>query len=89
MADRKEERLMKSLEKLTQLKELSLNNNPDPTKAQIGELKKALPKCNIYSNAPSCCPTIDASLGVGMVGGVKALILLLVVGQQGKDSTQA
>jgi hypothetical protein len=26
---------------------------------------------------------------VGMVGGVKAIILLLVVGQQGKDSTQA
>ncbi len=23
---------------------------------------------------PSCCPTIDASLGVGMVGGVKAVI---------------
>ena len=32
---------------------------------------------------PSCCPTIDASLGVGMVGGVKplyAVLLALVLG---------
>ena len=34
---------------------------------------------NQYANRPCCCPTIDASLGVGMVGGVKALVLLLVV----------
>jgi hypothetical protein len=27
----------------------------------------------------STCPTIDTSLGVGMVGGVKAVILLLGV----------
>ena len=38
---------VKSLEKLTQLTELGLNNNPDLTKAQIAELKKALPKCRI------------------------------------------
>ena len=42
--------LEKGLEKLTQLKELSLNNNPDLTKAQIDQLKKALPKCYITSN---------------------------------------
>ncbi|MCH2378823.1 MAG: leucine-rich repeat domain-containing protein, partial [Pedosphaera sp.] len=40
----------KGLEKLTQLTELGLNNNPDLTKAQIAELKKALPKCRIISN---------------------------------------
>ena len=38
------------LEKLTQLKELSLNNNLDLTKAQIDQLQKALPKCKIFSN---------------------------------------
>ena len=38
------------LEKLTQLKELYLNDNPDLTKAQIDQLQKALPKCKIYSN---------------------------------------
>jgi len=38
------------LEKLTQLKGLMLKANPDLTKAQIDELKKALPKCKIYSN---------------------------------------
>jgi len=32
------------LEKLTQLKELHLSDNPDLTKAQIAELQKALPK---------------------------------------------
>ena len=37
----------KGLEKLTKLKFLVLNNNPDLTKAQIAELKKALPKCRI------------------------------------------
>ena len=42
---------VRGLEKLTQLKSsLSLYGNPDLTKAQINELKKALPKCNIYSN---------------------------------------
>ena len=41
---------MKGLEKLTQLKVLMLKANPDLTKAQIDELKKALPKCEIYSN---------------------------------------
>tara|TARA_Y100001934_G_scaffold141368_1_gene170263 strand:- start:74 stop:424 length:351 start_codon:yes stop_codon:yes gene_type:complete len=34
------------------------------------------PRCGF---AGELAPTIDASLGVGMVGGVKALILLLVV----------
>jgi len=38
------------LEKLTQLQRLLLSNNPDLTKAQIAELKKALPKCEIESN---------------------------------------
>ena len=38
------------LENLTQLTHLYLENNPDLTKAQIDELKKALPKCYIYSN---------------------------------------
>ena len=50
MADSKEERLVKGLENLTQLEYLWLEDNPDLTKAQIEELKKALPKCKIYSN---------------------------------------
>ena len=41
---------VKRLEKLTQLKELWLHENPDLTKAQIDELKKALPNCIIGSN---------------------------------------
>ena len=41
---------VKGLEKLTQLTHLYLENNPDLTKAQIDELKKALPKCQIESN---------------------------------------
>ena len=41
---------VKGLEKLTKLNQLFLNNNPDLTKAQIDELKKALPKCIIYSD---------------------------------------
>ena len=41
---------VKGLEKLTQLERLTLSNNPDLTKAQIDELKKALPKCDIRSN---------------------------------------
>ena len=32
-----------------------------------------------YPNAPPAAPSIDACLGVGMVGGVKAMILLLLV----------
>ena len=39
------------LEKLTQLKTLYLTDNPDLTKAQIDQLKKALPNCNIIHNA--------------------------------------
>ena len=38
---------LKGLEKLTQLKVLNLKGNPDLTKAQIDELKKALPNCKI------------------------------------------
>jgi Leucine-rich repeat (LRR) protein len=38
---------VKGLEKLTQLKELKLWPNLDLTKAQIDQLKKALPKCLI------------------------------------------
>ena len=43
---------VKGLEKLTKLTHLYLENNPDLTKTQIDELKKALPKCKI-----SCNPT--------------------------------
>ena len=32
-----------------------------------------------YANRPSCSPTIDASLGVGMVGGVKKTVFLAMV----------
>ena len=38
------------LKGLKQLRDLRLFNNPDLTKAQIDELKKALPQCNIHSN---------------------------------------
>ena len=38
------------LEKLTQLSYLDLENNYALTKAQIDQLQKALPKCNIESN---------------------------------------
>ena len=41
---------VKGLEKLTQLEDLWLEDNPDLTKAQIDELKKSLPNCNILSN---------------------------------------
>ena len=40
----------KGLEKLMNLTGLDIRYNPDLTKAQIAELQKALPKCNIYSN---------------------------------------
>ena len=40
----------KGLEKLTKLERLVLMYNPDLTKAQMAELKKALPKCKISSN---------------------------------------
>ncbi len=42
---------VKGLEKCTKLTSLNLEWNPDLTKAQIDELKKALPKCEIESNA--------------------------------------
>jgi Leucine-rich repeat (LRR) protein len=42
---------VKGLEKLTQLEILYLQDNPDLTKAQIDELKKALPNCDIGHNA--------------------------------------
>jgi hypothetical protein len=38
------------LEKLTQLTKLDLEDNPALTKAQIAELQKALPRCDIRSN---------------------------------------
>jgi Leucine-rich repeat (LRR) protein len=42
---------VKGLGKLTQLKYLVLaDNNPDLTNAQIAELQKALPNCEIFSN---------------------------------------
>ena len=41
---------VKGLEKLDQLQFLYLGHNPDLTKAQIDELKKALPNCVISSN---------------------------------------
>ncbi len=41
---------VKGLEKLTQLRRLALFNNPDLTKAQIDQLQKALPNCQIFSN---------------------------------------
>ena len=42
---------VKGLEKLTQLRLLNLAFNPDLTKTQIAELRKALPKCKIVNNA--------------------------------------
>ena len=42
---------VKGLEKLNQLTELGLGGNPDLTKAQIDELQKALPNCQIFHNA--------------------------------------
>ena len=50
MADSNEGQLPKGLENLTQLTRLYLRSNPDLTRAQIDELKKALPKCKIYSD---------------------------------------
>ncbi len=41
---------VKGLENLTQLTHLYLENNPDLTLAQIADLQKALPKCDIFSN---------------------------------------
>ncbi len=41
---------VKGLEKLTKLERLWIRNNPDLTNAQIDELQKALPKCDIDSN---------------------------------------
>jgi hypothetical protein len=41
---------VKGLEKLTKLEFLDLRDNPDLTKAQIDQLQKALPKCDIRSN---------------------------------------
>jgi hypothetical protein len=43
---------VKGLEKLTQLRGLRLDGNPDLTKAQIAELQKSLPKCDISSDLP-------------------------------------
>ena len=48
--DRNQLTNVSALAELTKLKWLYLNRNPDLTKAQIDELKKALPKCKIVSN---------------------------------------
>ena len=48
---------VKGLENLTKLRQLYLRSNPDLTKAQIDELKKALPKCKIYSNPTKYPPS--------------------------------
>ena len=50
LADNQLTEMPKELVKLTQLTYLGLEFNPDLTKAQIDELKKALPKCKIDSN---------------------------------------
>ena len=41
---------VKGLENLSQLEYLSLHDNPDLTKGQIAEIRKALPKCEIPSS---------------------------------------
>ena len=41
---------VKGIEKLTQLTWLDLRGNPNLTKAQIDQLQKALPRCDILSN---------------------------------------
>jgi len=41
----------KGLEKLNQLTRVDLYNNPDITKAQIAELQKAVPNCDIRHDA--------------------------------------
>ena len=41
---------LKPLAGLTKLETLYLDDNPDLTKAEIGKLQKALPKCNITHN---------------------------------------
>ncbi|SVB94223.1 uncharacterized protein METZ01_LOCUS247077, partial [marine metagenome] len=58
------------LEKLTQLKFLFLDPSPDLTKAQIDELKKALPKCLILSNPLT--PLHRESYGNRMRHGVES-----------------
>ena len=40
---------VKGIEKLTQLTWLDLRGNPNLTKAQIDQLQKALPRCDIQS----------------------------------------
>ena len=44
---------VKGLENLTKLRQLYLRSNPDLTKAQIDELKKALPKCPYIISNPT------------------------------------
>ena len=48
--DNKLTEVPKGLEKLTKLITLYLRDNHDLTKAQLDQLQKALPKCNIYSD---------------------------------------
>ena len=42
---------VKGLEKLNQLTKLGLSENPALTKAQIAQLQKSLPECNIFHTA--------------------------------------
>jgi len=51
--------LPKGLENLTQLKQLELRGNPNLTKAQIAELQKTLPNCDIrhdFTKSPEFFP---------------------------------
>jgi len=41
---------VKGIENLTQLTWLDLRGNPNLTKAQIDQLQKALPRCDIQGN---------------------------------------
>ena len=50
LADNQLTEVPEDLEKLTQLEGLWLEDNPALTKAQIAELQKALPNCEIKSN---------------------------------------
>ncbi len=52
---------VKGLEKLTKLKGVNLSNNPDLTKAQIAELQKALPNCEVISTPPNPLLTKEES----------------------------
>jgi len=52
LADNQLTKLPEGMEKLTRLRELHLRGNSALTKPQVDELKKALPRCVIFSNFP-------------------------------------